>query len=69
LLGVQAGNWASGTPGWLPAARIFLLVSLVFGYLFSAALYLLCARLVSGDKLKLEAVMQSGTLDAVSASF
>ena len=68
VLGVQSGNWASGTPGWLPAARIFLLGSIVFGYLFSAALYLLSARLISGDKLKLETVMQSGSLDAVSAN-
>ena len=68
VLGVQSGNWASGTPGWLPAARIFLLSSIVFGYLFSAALYLLSARLISGDKLKLETVMQSGSLDAVSAN-
>ena len=69
VLSVQSGNWASGTPGWLPAARIFLLGSIVFGYLFSAALYLLSARLISGDKRKLETVMQSGSLDAVSANF
>ena len=66
---MQAGGWASGTPGWLPAARVFLLGSLVFGYLFSATLFLLSARLIHRDRLKLETVCQSGSLDTVCMDF
>ena len=63
---VQSGGWEDGTPAWLAAARIFLLGSIVFGYLFSATLFLISARLMHHDKLKLETVCQSGSLDAVS---
>ena len=66
---MQSGGWTSGTPGWLPAARVFLLGSIVFGYFLSAALFLLSARLIGRDKLKLETVMQSGSLDAVGTDF
>lgn len=66
---VQSGGWASGTPGWLPAARVFLLGSIIFGYFFSATLFLLSARLIGGDKHKLETVMQSGRLHAVGTDF
>ena len=69
VLVVQSGNWASGTPGWVPAARSFLLGSIVFGYLLSAALFLLSARLMRHDKARLETVCQSGSLDAVSTDF
>lgn len=69
VLVVQAGGWVSGTPGWLPAARTFLLGSLVFGYLFSAMLFLISARLIYHDKLKLETVCQSGSLDTVCLDF
>ena len=63
---VQSGGWEDGTPAWLAAARIFLLGSIAFGYLFSATLFLISARLMHHDKLKLETVCQSGSLDAVS---
>ena len=63
---MQSGNSPSGTPGWVAAARPFLLGSILFGYFFSAALFLTSARLMKKDKLRLETVMQSGSLDAVS---
>ena len=65
---VQAGGWYSETPAWLPAARPFLLGSIIFGYLSSAALYLVSARLMHRDLDKLEAVQQAGSLDAVRTS-
>ena len=65
---LQSGNSPSGTPGWVAAARPFLLGSILFGYFFSAALFLTSARLMNRDKLKLETVMQSGTLDAVGTT-
>ena len=63
---MQLGNSPSGTPGWVAAARPFLLGSILFGYFFSAALFLTSARLMKRDKLRLETVMQSGSLEAVS---
>ena len=39
--------------------------SLLCGYFVSAALFLTSARLMKRDILKLETVMQSGSLDAV----
>ena len=63
---MQSGSWVDGTPEWLSAARIFLLGAIAFGYLVSATLFLLCARLMRHDKLRLETVCQSGSLDAVS---
>ncbi len=66
---MQSGSSPSGSPGWVAAARPFLLGSILFGYFFSAALFLTSARLMKRDKLKLETVMQSGSLDAVSGHF
>ena len=66
---MQLRDTPTGTLGWTAAARPFLLGSILFGYFLSAALFLLSARLMSRDKLKLETVMQSGSLDAVSAHF
>ena len=63
---VQCGNAPAGSPGWVPTARPFLLGSLLCGYFVSAALFLTSARLMKRDILKLETVMQAGSLDAVS---
>lgn len=62
---MQLGNSPTGTPGWVATARPFLLGSILFGYFFSAALFLTSAALMKRDKLKLETVMQTGSLESV----
>ncbi len=65
VLVVQCGNAPAESPQWVSTARPFLLGSLLCGYFVSAALFLTSARLMKRDILKLETVMQSGSLDAV----
>ena len=62
---LQSGGWVSGTPGWLPAARIFLAASVAGGYFVSAAFFLTSAQSMGQDRAKLETVLQTGTLDSV----
>ena len=62
---LQSGGWVSGTPEWLPAARIFLAASIIGGYFVSAAFFLTSARLMGQDRAMLETVLQTGTLDSV----
>ncbi|CAK0737847.1 hypothetical protein CVIRNUC_000957 [Coccomyxa viridis] len=65
---ITSGGWVSGTPEWLPAARIFLAASIIGGYFVSAALFLTSAHFISQDQAKLETVLQTGTLDSVAPS-
>ena len=62
---LQSGGWVSGTPEWLPAARIFLAASIIGGYFVSAAFFLTSAHFMGQDQAKLETVLQTGTLDSV----
>lgn len=56
----QAGEWVKGTPEYIPPARIYMLASLLFGYLGSAVLYFMAVPAINRDIAKREDAVRAG---------